>query len=72
MNMTDLNQLQPLNSHDQKLFDFIERHHLISPQQLALALKLQRQSQGRLDMILWQLGFIDSQDLAKLLQLRYA
>ncbi len=54
-----------LSHSDEQLYQFVEQRGLLQPQQLALALKLQRQLYGPLEMILWQLGFINSFDLAQ-------
>lgn len=54
-----------LSRSDQQLYQYVQQRGLLQPQQLALALKLQRQLCGPLEMVLWQLGFIDSMELAQ-------
>jgi hypothetical protein len=58
--------IQSLSPSDEQLYHFVEQRGLLQPQQLALALKLQRQLCGPLEMIFWQLGFINSSELAQL------
>lgn len=48
---------------DHQLCQFLQRRTRLNPQQLSLALKIQQRVYGPLDLILWQLGFITSQDL---------
>lgn len=54
---------QPTRS-DRLLCYFLQMRKRLQPQQLRLALKVQQNTYGPLDMILWQLGFITSQELS--------
>jgi hypothetical protein len=60
-----------LTQADLQLCQFLQDHNLIPPAQLDLALKVQKQSRGRLDMILWQLGLIDTQALTQFWEFRF-
>lgn len=61
--LTLLSRLQPREWH---LYQFLVRHQIVQLEHLDVALKVQQQSQGPLDMILWQLGFIDLRELGEL------
>ncbi len=66
-----MSALVPLYAAEQPLYEFIQHHQLLSPQQLNVALKVQHRTLGPLDLILWQLGFLSSQELTWLWQLRH-
>lgn len=53
---------QPTRS-DHQLCQFLQRYTPLHPYHLSLALKIQQRVYGPLDLILWQLGLLSSQDL---------
>ncbi len=61
-----------LSPSDRLLCHYTQQHGLIQPDQLALALKFKRKHCGPLDMILLQLGFLTTQDLARFWTFKYA
>ncbi|MDX2272503.1 MAG: DUF2949 domain-containing protein [Cyanobacteriota bacterium] len=62
--------LGSLTTSDRQLVDYVRQQRMLHPKQLALALKVQRQNQGPLDMVLWQLGFIELQQLNQFWEFR--
>jgi hypothetical protein len=65
-----VSSLATLTRANHQLYQFTEQYQLLQPQQWALALKIQQQTQGPLEVILWQLGFLDSQHLSLFWQRR--